>query len=209
MSTGRSEPSQVAAEGLPSEFPPLRGAEPVKDAVLRLCLLLGPALVGVIAATVAIPVFALSQQRPGVDQVDSELGVERRFRRRHVERSPVRLRQARLLAERDRIREPAGVGHEPGSGLRLAARPEVGDAPADDRRRRRPSRDRPTGTGSCGSRTASRTLSPRSTRRRTAASRLRRSTSGTARPASPMGSDPCGSRTPSTGQSRVSIRSAA
>jgi YVTN family beta-propeller protein len=61
--------SQVAAEGLPSEFPPefppLRAAEPVKDAVLRRRSVLGAALVGVVAAAVAIPVFALSSGGPG------------------------------------------------------------------------------------------------------------------------------------------------
>ena len=52
--------SQVVAEGLPSEFPPLRGAEPVKSRpVLRRRSALAAALVGVIAAAVAIPVFAL------------------------------------------------------------------------------------------------------------------------------------------------------
>jgi YVTN family beta-propeller protein len=51
---------QVAAEGLPREFPPLRGAEPVKTKpVLRRKSALAAALLGVIAAAVAIPVFAL------------------------------------------------------------------------------------------------------------------------------------------------------
>ena len=66
--------SQVAAEGLPSEFPPLRGAEPVKDAVLRRRSVLGPALVGVIAATVAIPVFALSSRGPGLTKSTASSG---------------------------------------------------------------------------------------------------------------------------------------
>ncbi len=51
--------SQVAAEGLQSKLPPLRGAEQVKQPVLRRRSLLAAALVGVIAAAVAIPVFAL------------------------------------------------------------------------------------------------------------------------------------------------------
>ena len=52
--------SQVCAGGLPVEFPPLRGAERVKaPPVLRRRSVLAAALVGVIAAAVAIPVFAL------------------------------------------------------------------------------------------------------------------------------------------------------
>ena len=52
--------SQLAAEGLQVEFPPLRGAERVKaPPVLRRRSVLAAALVGVIAAAVAIPVFAL------------------------------------------------------------------------------------------------------------------------------------------------------
>ena len=51
--------SQVVAEGLRVEFPPLRGAEEVKQAPLRRRSLLLAALAGVIAAAVAIPVFAL------------------------------------------------------------------------------------------------------------------------------------------------------
>jgi class 3 adenylate cyclase len=56
--------SQVAAEGLQLEFPPLRGAEPVAapaPPVLRRRSVLASALVGVVAAAVAIPVFALGQ----------------------------------------------------------------------------------------------------------------------------------------------------
>ena len=52
--------SQAAAEGLPVEFPPLRGAERVKSRpLLRRRSAVAAALVGVIAAAVAIPVFAL------------------------------------------------------------------------------------------------------------------------------------------------------
>jgi ABC-type transport system substrate-binding protein/streptogramin lyase len=54
--------AQLVAEGLPSEFPPLRGAEVVKPPpawVLRRRSLLLAMLAGVIAAAVAIPVFAL------------------------------------------------------------------------------------------------------------------------------------------------------
>lgn len=50
---------QVAAEGLKREFPPLRGAERVKQPAARRRLVLAAALVGVIAAAVAIPLFAL------------------------------------------------------------------------------------------------------------------------------------------------------
>ena len=52
--------SQVAAEGLQAEFPPLRGAERIKTPVLRRRSALAAAVVGVVAAAVAIPVFALS-----------------------------------------------------------------------------------------------------------------------------------------------------
>jgi YVTN family beta-propeller protein len=53
--------SQVAAEGLQSEFPSLRGAERVKaQTVLRRHSVLAAALVGVIAAAVAVPVFTLT-----------------------------------------------------------------------------------------------------------------------------------------------------
>jgi class 3 adenylate cyclase/DNA-binding beta-propeller fold protein YncE len=56
--------SQVAAEGLQVEFPPLRGADPVvapTPPVLRRRSVLASALVGVVAAAIAIPVFALGQ----------------------------------------------------------------------------------------------------------------------------------------------------
>jgi YVTN family beta-propeller protein len=52
--------SQLAAEGLQADFPPLRGAERAKSTpILRRRSLLAAALVGVIAAAVAIPVFAI------------------------------------------------------------------------------------------------------------------------------------------------------
>jgi YVTN family beta-propeller protein len=51
---------QLAAEGLQLAFPPLRGAEPVKEKpLLRGRSLAAAVLAGVIAAAVAIPVFAL------------------------------------------------------------------------------------------------------------------------------------------------------
>ena len=50
----------MAAEGLKTEFPALRGSERVKEgSVSRRRSLLAAALIGVIAAAVAIPVFAL------------------------------------------------------------------------------------------------------------------------------------------------------
>jgi YVTN family beta-propeller protein len=53
--------SQVEAEGLRREFPPLRGAERVRSApILRRRSVLAAALIGVVAAAVAVPVFALS-----------------------------------------------------------------------------------------------------------------------------------------------------
>jgi YVTN family beta-propeller protein len=51
--------SQVAADGLKRDFPPLRGAERVRAPLLRRSSLWAAALVGVVAAAVAIPVFAL------------------------------------------------------------------------------------------------------------------------------------------------------
>jgi peptide/nickel transport system substrate-binding protein len=53
--------TQVAAEGLKTEFPPLRGAERVKERpATRRRSLLAAALIGVIAAAVAVPVFSLT-----------------------------------------------------------------------------------------------------------------------------------------------------
>jgi YVTN family beta-propeller protein len=56
--------SQLAAEGLQVDFPPLGGADPVappSPPVLRRRSVLASALVGVVAAAIAIPVFALGQ----------------------------------------------------------------------------------------------------------------------------------------------------
>ena len=51
---------QLAAENLPLEFPPLRGAQRIKEApTLRRRTLLVAMLAGVVAAAVAVPVFAL------------------------------------------------------------------------------------------------------------------------------------------------------
>jgi YVTN family beta-propeller protein len=52
--------TQVVAEGLQSAFPPLRGAARVRAAPLRRRSVLAAALVGVVAAAVAVPLFALS-----------------------------------------------------------------------------------------------------------------------------------------------------
>ena len=57
--------SQVEAEGLQAEFPPLRGAERVKGPLFRHRSMLAAAVVGVLAAAVAIPVFALSSGGTG------------------------------------------------------------------------------------------------------------------------------------------------
>ena len=70
--------SQAAAEGLQVEFPPLRGAEPVAaptPPVLRRRSVLASALIGVVAAAVAIPVFALGQSS-GVARAASLLRVD-------------------------------------------------------------------------------------------------------------------------------------
>jgi ABC-type transport system substrate-binding protein/class 3 adenylate cyclase/streptogramin lyase len=52
--------SQVVAEGLQSAFPPLRGATRVRAPLLRRRSALAAALVGVVAAAVAVPLFAFS-----------------------------------------------------------------------------------------------------------------------------------------------------
>jgi hypothetical protein len=58
--------SQVAAEGLELQFPPLRGVASVRPApLLRHRSLLAATLAGVIAAAVAIPVFALGGRSGG------------------------------------------------------------------------------------------------------------------------------------------------
>jgi class 3 adenylate cyclase/DNA-binding beta-propeller fold protein YncE len=70
--------TQVSAEGLEVDFPPLRGAEPVAapaPPVLRRRSVLASALVGVVAAAVAIPVFALSQGS-GVAQAASLISLD-------------------------------------------------------------------------------------------------------------------------------------
>jgi YVTN family beta-propeller protein len=67
--------AQVAAEGLRTEFPPLRGAERVKERpVLRRRSVLAAALVGVIAAAVAIPVFAVSSGGSGGSEALAGVG---------------------------------------------------------------------------------------------------------------------------------------
>jgi peptide/nickel transport system substrate-binding protein len=60
---------QVAAEGLRTEFPPLLGAERVKPPAARRRSLLAAALVGLIAAAVAIPVFAFGGAGGSVSSV--------------------------------------------------------------------------------------------------------------------------------------------
>jgi peptide/nickel transport system substrate-binding protein len=58
--------TQATAEGLKVDFPPLRGAEPVRSRpLLRWRSALAAALIGVVAAAVAIPVFALSSGGSG------------------------------------------------------------------------------------------------------------------------------------------------
>ncbi len=65
--------SQLKAEGLTSEFPPLRGAERVRAQPLRRRSLLVAALVGVLAAAVAIPVFALSSGGSGGSSATTDI----------------------------------------------------------------------------------------------------------------------------------------
>lgn len=57
--------AQLVAEGLRTEFPPLRGADPVKSPPRRRRSLLAAVLAGVLAAAVAIPVFALGSGGSG------------------------------------------------------------------------------------------------------------------------------------------------
>jgi YVTN family beta-propeller protein len=52
--------SQVRADGLRADFPPLRGAARLRAPLLRRRTVLASALVGVVAAAIAVPVFALS-----------------------------------------------------------------------------------------------------------------------------------------------------
>ena len=66
--------SQVSAEGLEVEFPPLRGAERVKTPVLRRRSVLAAALVGVVAAAVAVPLLALSSGGSGNSHSSARLG---------------------------------------------------------------------------------------------------------------------------------------
>jgi len=57
--------AQVEAEGLRRQFPPLRGAERVRgQPLLRRRSVLAAAMVGVVAAAVAVPVFALGERHP-------------------------------------------------------------------------------------------------------------------------------------------------
>ncbi len=67
--------TQVAAEGLPGAFPPLRGAERVKPqpALRRLRLIVG-ALVPVVAAAIAVPLFVLNSSGTGGPAVRADAG---------------------------------------------------------------------------------------------------------------------------------------
>jgi YVTN family beta-propeller protein len=66
--------SQLAGEGLRVNFPLLRGAERVRAQPLRRRSVLAAALVGVIAAAVAIPVFALSSAGSGGSAAEASIG---------------------------------------------------------------------------------------------------------------------------------------
>jgi YVTN family beta-propeller protein len=66
--------SQVGAEGLRAEFPPLQKAERVKTPVLRRRSLVAAALVGVVAAAVAVPLLALSSGGSGSSHSSARLG---------------------------------------------------------------------------------------------------------------------------------------
>ena len=57
--------SQVVADGLRTEFPPLEKAERVREPLLRHRSVLAAALVGVVAAAVAVPLFAFSSGSGG------------------------------------------------------------------------------------------------------------------------------------------------
>jgi peptide/nickel transport system substrate-binding protein len=63
--------SQVTAAGLRVDFPALRGAERVRAPAIRRRSLLAAALIGVLAAAVAIPVFALSSGGSQPSQVSA------------------------------------------------------------------------------------------------------------------------------------------
>jgi peptide/nickel transport system substrate-binding protein len=66
--------SQLGAEGLGAEFPPLRGAERVRAPALRRRSLLAAALAGVLAAAVAVPIFALSRGGSGGSGASPSVG---------------------------------------------------------------------------------------------------------------------------------------
>jgi YVTN family beta-propeller protein len=65
---------QLDAEGLPSEFPPLNAERLVPPHPLRRRALLAAGLMGVIAAAVAIPIFAFGQNGSGVTSVEAAAG---------------------------------------------------------------------------------------------------------------------------------------
>ncbi|HZT93248.1 MAG TPA: adenylate/guanylate cyclase domain-containing protein [Gaiellaceae bacterium] len=67
--------AQVMAEGLRSEFPPLRGAAIVKQPRLRRRRMLASALVGVVAAAIAVPLFALGSNSPHTSQPSPDVAV--------------------------------------------------------------------------------------------------------------------------------------
>ena len=64
---------QAVADGLPKAFPPLRGAARLRAPMLRKRSVLAAALVGVLAAAVAVPVFALSSKGSGSSKLSSKL----------------------------------------------------------------------------------------------------------------------------------------
>jgi YVTN family beta-propeller protein len=65
---------QLEVEGLPSEFPPLKAERLVPPHPLRRRALLAAGLMGVIAAAVAIPIFAFGQGGSGVNSIEAAAG---------------------------------------------------------------------------------------------------------------------------------------
>ena len=65
--------TQVVAEGLPASFPPLRGATRERSPAVRRRTVLIAALAGVLAAAVAVPLFAFSSGGSRATQLDGTL----------------------------------------------------------------------------------------------------------------------------------------
>src|SRR5262245_55829603 len=66
--------TQVVADELPAAFPPLRGATRERSPAIRRRTVLVAALAGIVAAAVAVPLFAFSSRGSRATQLDGTLG---------------------------------------------------------------------------------------------------------------------------------------